>query len=130
LPCEVRDGGLRDAILHSVESDATHGLRRSNDDKRRAVSILLQDELVSVNPSTGKPWSDREFARRCAVDHKFVAKQRTPLTEDIPDQDNVRTYRDRHGNVIQTDTARIGPKPAELVLEQVFRSTPSWRAQA
>ena len=104
----MRQGGLRGAILHSVGSNATHGLRRSNDDKRRAVSILLQDELVSVDPSTGKPWSDREIARRCAVDHKFVAKQRTPLTGDIPSQDHVRAYRDRHGNVTQMDTARIG----------------------
>ena len=67
LPCEVHQGGLRDAILHSVGSNATHGLRSTNAGKRQAVSILLQDELVAVDPATGDRWSDQEVSRRCAV---------------------------------------------------------------
>ncbi len=66
---DVRQGNLREAILHSAGANATHGLRRSNDDKKRAVMCLLDDpEWVE--------WSDRAIARRCNVSHVFVAKLR------------------------------------------------------
>jgi ParB-like chromosome segregation protein Spo0J len=54
IACEVRSGSLRDAILHSAGANATHGLRRTNADKRRAVSILLEDPLVASDPETGR----------------------------------------------------------------------------
>src|ERR687889_2199677 len=43
LAADVRPGGRREAILHSVGANAEHGLRRTNDDKRRAVRTLLAD---------------------------------------------------------------------------------------
>ena len=109
----MRQGGLRDAILHSVGSNATHGLRRTNADKRRAVSILLQDELVAVDPATGSRWSDREVARRCSVGAPLVATVRSELTVTSYSEPTTRAYRDRHGNVTQMDTARIGRRTAE-----------------
>lgn len=112
LPFEVRQGGLRDAILHSVGSNATHGLRRTNADKRRAVSILRQDELVAVDPATGDPWSDQEVSRRCAVSPTFVGTMRRSLST-VDSEPITRAYRDRHGNVTQMDTARIGRRPAD-----------------
>lgn len=66
LSCEVRDGTLRDAILHSVGANATHGLRRSNEDKRRAVLTLLRDP-------EWQQWSDREIAKACDVSRFLVA---------------------------------------------------------
>lgn len=109
----MRQGGLRDAILHSVGSNATHGLRRTNADKRRAVSILLQDDLVAVDPATGNRWSDREVARRCSVGAPLVATVRSGLTVTSYSEPTTRAYRDRHGNVTQMDTARIGRRAAE-----------------
>ncbi|MBI3967682.1 MAG: hypothetical protein HY329_18750 [Chloroflexi bacterium] len=38
---EVRPGGLRDAVLFSMQANATHGYRRSSADKRRSVETLL-----------------------------------------------------------------------------------------
>jgi hypothetical protein len=73
--CEVREGGLRDAILYSVGANAAHGLQRTNEDKRRAVMKLLNDTQWSH-------WSDREIARRCWVSHEFVRKLR-PLTVNV-----------------------------------------------
>lgn len=35
--------GWRETILYSVGANAEHGLRRTNDDKRRAVRTLLND---------------------------------------------------------------------------------------
>jgi hypothetical protein len=69
----VRHGTSRDAILAACAANATHGLRRTNDDKRRAISAMLTD------PEWAK-WSDRAIAKACAVDHKSVAKVRRELT--------------------------------------------------
>src|ERR1700730_7471553 len=44
LKSKIRQGTHRETILHSVGANTTHGLRRTNADKRRAVSILLHDE--------------------------------------------------------------------------------------
>ena len=43
IEAEIRDGDRREALLWSVQANATHGLRRSNLDKRRAVLALLND---------------------------------------------------------------------------------------
>lgn len=66
---DLRQGSRRDAILFSVGVNSTHGLRRTNEDKRRAVLTLLNDpEWVQ--------FSDREIARRCGVGNKFVGDVR------------------------------------------------------
>ena len=41
LECEVIEGTQRDAILHSLSANQTHGLRRTNEDKKKAVMTLL-----------------------------------------------------------------------------------------
>lgn len=64
---EVRQGTQRDAILHSVGANAVHGLRRSNDDKRRAVMTLLNDEEWRQK---GSGW----IAERCGVTDRYVRK--------------------------------------------------------
>lgn len=104
----MRQGGLRDAILHSAGANAAHGLRRTNADKRRAVLMLLEDEEWAT-------WADREIARRCAVDHTFVGRMRGSLVPNTSEP-APRTYQDRHGNVSQMDTARIGRRTADHVL--------------
>jgi hypothetical protein len=78
LPCVVRQGGLRDAILHSAGANVAHGLRRTNADKRRAVLMLLEDEEWSQ-------WADREIARRCAVHHELVGRVRAEHLAETPD---------------------------------------------
>ncbi|HET8700465.1 MAG TPA: hypothetical protein VFL97_02220 [Nitrococcus sp.] len=90
----------REAVLHSVGANAAHGLRRTNEDKRRAVLTLLNDE------EWGK-WSDREIARRCGVTNKTVAAYRNELSEEIPQIGNSRTV-ERNGTVYEQDTANIG----------------------
>lgn len=68
---DVRQGTKRDAVLFSTGANSTHGLRRTNEDKRRAVRVLLDDEEWST-------WSDREIAKQCDVSHTFVANLRKP----------------------------------------------------
>lgn len=73
IAAEVHQGTQRDAILHSCSANATHGQRRTNADKRRAVRTLLEDQEWSA-------WSDREIARRCAVGYDLVATIRKELS--------------------------------------------------
>lgn len=81
----MRLSGLRDVILHSIEANADHGVRRSIADRRRAITMVLQDPKWTA-------WSNSEIAQRCAVNDKTAS----------------RTYRDRHGNMSQMQTDRIG----------------------
>ena len=109
IEADVRPGTRRDAILHSLGANSDHGLRRTNADKRHAVTIMLEDEEWSG-------WSDREIARACSVDHKTVGRIRSDVvTGEIPSEraphEDVRTYRDRHGNVAVMRTGAIGRKP-------------------
>lgn len=98
INADVRQGTRRDAVLFSVGANHAHGLRRTNDDKRRAVTTLLLDEQWAQ-------WSDREIARRCGVDHKTVGAVRAQLqaTGEIPQSDQ-RAGADGR----TTNTANIG----------------------
>jgi uncharacterized ParB-like nuclease family protein len=62
-------GGQRHALLDAVGANATHGLPRSNADKRRAIEALLADpEWVQ--------WTDRRIAAAAHVGHELVARVR------------------------------------------------------
>lgn len=98
----MRQGGLRDAILHSAGANATHGLRRTNDDKRRAVLMLLQDNEWGQ-------WNNSEIGRRCAVDHKTVARLRAEHLGNS--QDAPRTV--SRGGTAYPMKPRASPKPAD-----------------
>ena len=99
--CNIKAGSKRDAQLHSIEANQKHGLRRTNADKRKSVTMLLQDE-------EWREWSDSEIGRRAGVDHKTVARYKSDLGIS---QVKMRTYTDRHGNVSTMNTANIGRKP-------------------
>ena len=65
--CEIHKGARQDAIRYGLSANYSHGLRRSNADKRHAVTMALAE------------WpnlSDRELARICAVSHNFVSDSR------------------------------------------------------
>lgn len=102
IDCDVRAGTRRDAVLYAVGANEAHGLRRSNDDKRRAVLLLLDDPEWSH-------WSDREIAARCRVSHPFVAKLR-PVTGNVSSE---RTYVTKHGSTATMDAAAIGKRSAD-----------------
>lgn len=96
---DVRQGSQRDAILFSVGANASHGLRRTNDDKRRAVMVLLSD------PEWSK-WSNREIARQCGVSEYMVRDQRGPICDKNADSET-RTVT-RNGTTYQQNVANIG----------------------
>lgn len=113
INAEVRQGTKRDAILHSVGANAAHGLRRTNEDKRKAVSTLLDD-------AEWAKWSDREIARQCNVSPHTVADVRKSICAfaQIPHERVV----ERNGKTYEQNTASIGKKGA---LSQTGQSKPA-----
>jgi len=74
IKAEIRQGSLRDAILHACFANGKHGLPLTNSDKIKVVTIFLEDE-------EWKKWSDREIARKSGVSHTFVSKIRNEICE-------------------------------------------------
>ncbi len=74
IDCLVQEGSLRDAILLAVKANATHGLRRSNQDKRRAVETILADDQWSKK-------STRWIAKTCGVGQGLVEEVRRELPD-------------------------------------------------
>ena len=109
IDADVRQGTQRDALLYGIGSNAKHGLRRTQADKRKAVATLLADEQWSK-------WSDRKIATAAGCDHKTVGKIRRELTGEIPSDRKV-LYRDRHGN-----TSEMRVKASEPAQGSVFES--------
>ena len=66
IAVEVFDGTFSDALWLSWGANRDHGLRRTPEDKRRAVRAAL------AHPQWNKK-SDREIARHIGCDHKTVA---------------------------------------------------------
>lgn len=71
IAAQVINGTQRDAVLYSLKANATHGLKRTNADKRKSVETLLKDAEWAT-------WSDRKIAEVCGVGHPFVAAIRKP----------------------------------------------------
>lgn len=72
VPCDVRNGTLRDAILYAAKANQENGLRRTNGDKRKIVLTFLED----------KEWGKRSsawIAEHCGVSHTFVDDLRREL---------------------------------------------------
>jgi hypothetical protein len=114
---EVREGGARDAVLAAAGANATHGVRRSNADKRHAIERLLAD------PEWCR-WSDREIARVCHVDHKSVARVRREVTGELSSERSV-TYRDRHGNVAQMKVSGEIPTERSGLASRLLAKVPT-----
>jgi hypothetical protein len=74
IRANVRRGTRREAVLLSVGVNATHGLRRTNADIRRAVETLLKDP-------EWREWPNTKIAEYCAVSRQTVANHRAALAE-------------------------------------------------
>ncbi len=105
IDADVRQGTRRDAVLFACGANHGHGLRRTNADKRRAVETLLRDDEWAK-------WSDREIARRCAVNDKTVSAARAELSAELPQMQPLPgRLVQRNGTTYTQNTANIGRRP-------------------
>lgn len=115
IEADVRQGTRRDAVLFSAGANATHGMRRTNADKRRAVMTLLNDD-------EWQQWSDSEIARRAGVSQPFVSKLRGTVELSYNDYTMDRKVT-RNGT---TYTMTTVPKSVtQEIVDVVYREAPS-----
>jgi hypothetical protein len=74
LLCEIIQGTQQDAQLSAVATNQTHGMRRTNGDKLRAVVRTLRHPTVVA----GK-WTTGKIAMHCGVSVGFVSDTRKSL---------------------------------------------------
>lgn len=74
IDAEIISGNQREALLHAIGANSTHGLRRTNADKRKAVLTIIRD------PEWAK-WNNCEIARRCGVVEGFVRKIKEEINQ-------------------------------------------------
>ena len=118
IEADVREGSRRDAILFSVGANANHGVRRTNDDKRKAVSTLLDDIEWSE-------WSDHEIARQCNVSHVTVGRVRKSMGLEKTE----KKYTTKHGTeakmkmpsepVVMKPVEKMEPKEEDFRLQEL-----------
>lgn len=102
IPCYVRQGTLRDAILFAVGANQQHGLRRTNEDKRSAVQRLLNDEEWVA-------WSDHKIAEHAGVSQQFVSATRKELTTVVNSPAAAQADKPRTGKDGKTYKAKSKP---------------------
>lgn len=75
INADIENGSKDDAILYSIGSNFTHGLRRTNADKRHAVLMILSHPIWS-------DWSDRAISKEAGVSNNFVSVLRKELQSE------------------------------------------------
>lgn len=108
LLADVRAGTLDDAKLFASGSNGAHGLRRTNEDKRRAVVMTLAVKAC-------EDWSDTKVAQHCGVSVPFVSAIRRPEVATKQQEHRAATAEKRvlDRNPITAEQGANGaPKPA------------------
>lgn len=103
LRANVHQGTQRDAVLHSLGANATHGLPRTNEEKRGAVVKMLLDPEWTT-------WSDSHIAKTVNVSQPYVGKVRSELvSQNVLSEQGVRKGADG----VARDTRNIGSRVTE-----------------
>jgi len=102
IPVVIHQGTRRDAVLYSVGANAEHKAAkpRSRADKRRAVTMLLNDPEWSG-------WSNCEIARICKVSESLVRSLRLNEVRN-GGKPKTRTYTTKHGTTATMQVENIG----------------------
>lgn len=118
ISAEVRSGTKLDALRHALSANETHGLRRSQADRRRAVLIALREfgEL-----------SDREIGRLVKVDGKTAGKyrERMAIADDVIQRINDgESFYAKHGEdcIYIFRVPDCPDRPGEHYVKQIFFS--------
>ena len=108
IKAEVRKGTRHDAIKFGFKANDRHGLRRTNADKRYAVTMALREF---------RGLGSNAIAELCGVDHQLVAKVRRQLG-DSPSSTIGRDGKTRKVRTKATSTESVPmSRPAEAPAE-------------
>ena len=108
IACEVRQGTMRDALKYSFQANAAHGLKRTNEDKRRAVELALAD-------GEWQGWSSPMLAELCGVSEWLVDDVRKPLNKQVresrtSEEPPAEKRKGRDGKLYRVKKRRLGKK--------------------
>lgn len=117
INADVRDGTQADAQLFSYGVNTAHGMRRTNADKRKAVTGALQHP-VSIQ------WSNNQIAKHCGVSLDLVNRTRASLNESLSDKSTERTYTTKHGTTATMKTDKIGKSPSATKPKRQLAAVP------
>jgi ParB-like chromosome segregation protein Spo0J len=99
VSAEIINGTLRDAVLYAAGVNNSHGLRRTNEDKRKAVMTLL-DDLEWCD------WADTAIAKACNVSSMTVGRIRKSLNLEQTE----KKYLNKQGKEVTVNTENLGRK--------------------
>jgi len=97
--CEIQEGNLHDARRFALGINHNHGVRRTIEDKKKAVSMAMEDEFFD-----GKPL--RFIADHCKVSHEYVRREKQEANEEKADTE--RDKREAKEPKEQADTSVTG----------------------
>ena len=93
IGCNIHEGGLHDALVHALGSNAEHGFRRTNADKRHAVEMACKDPELSQ-------LQQQEIADICRVHRNTVRRiQNDLLAQDSSNGDDATKVHDNSDKV-------------------------------
>jgi len=81
IEVEIKQGTPEDAIVHAVKANITHGLRRTNADKRRSVELLLG--IPEYRRKSGG-----QIAKLCGVSRDFANRMKNELSSNDTSEKN------------------------------------------
>ncbi|MBI4749179.1 MAG: ParB N-terminal domain-containing protein [Acidobacteria bacterium] len=117
FPARVFHGSRREAQLHSIQSNITHGLQRSDADKRMVVLMLLQDDEWCHQ-------SNYEIARYSAISVSFVRKIKQEIDQlvsslhPVQDRKLQERYSGAAAEVLALVAQKLRVQPAEKVVRR------------
>lgn len=112
IEAEIREfTSSLDVLKVAIESNIRHGARLSQEDKRRAVALIL-------NNSEGNNWADNYVAKVCGVSNYLVKDIRQELFCTTEKSATVQTV--KNGKLLEIKTKNIGSKPINLATPEAL----------
>lgn len=110
IGCIVHEGGMHDALMYALGSNAEHGFRRSSADKRHAVEMALKDpELAEL--------SNREIGDICRVSHTTVRRIRNDQLSKDSSNDKPKKKKKKPEKAKASDVRDNGKKLTQEEVE-------------
>ena len=129
ITANVHSGTRRDALMYSCGANATHGLKRTNADKRYAVRLMLDDDEWAQK-------SDRWIADKCRVHYTIVSELRVRAVEnqdacpDTPISDDGEARQGRDGKYRQVTSTAERQAAKKAAAEEKSRKAAERKAAA